>query len=227
MNVKEVNDKLINFWNTAFEKVEPMNLKAEDFDPSIDFNRLLKQIGDECQDVLDIGCGWGYGLFAAKLLGSKMNYGLGIDPSENAVNVIEETCYLSDIHGIDAKAGTHDILSIYDDQSFDGIICSNTLDVVPSETSDEIIFEIKRLLKPNGWLLLKFNFILDDALIERIGMKEIDKNTYAVNGVLRGVNHSTEEWLSKFAGFSVIEQAEFQRNPTGPKDRVILLKKKD
>ncbi len=225
MNVKEENNKLIDFWNSAFEKVEPMTLKADDFDSSIDFHRLLKHIGDHCIDVLDIGCGWGYGLFVAKLLGNKMRYGLGIDPSENAVNVMEETCYLSDIHGIDPKVGTHDMLSLYDDQSFDGMICSNTLDVVPEKTSDEIIGEIKRLIKPQGFVLLKFNFYLDEALIEKIGMKEIDQDAYAINGILRGVNHTTEEWLSKFDGFKVIEQTEFQRVQNGPEDRVILLQR--
>lgn len=225
MNVKAENKKLIEFWNNAFEKVEPMTLSSSDFDVSVDLNRLLKQLGDQCKDVLDIGCGWGYGLLAAKLLGNKMTYGLGIDPSINAVSVIEATCENSDIDGIDAKEGTHALLSLYDDQSFDGIICSNTLDVVPEETSDEIILEIKRLLKPQGLLLLKFNFYLDDALIEKIGMKEIDKNAYAVNGILRGVNHTTDEWFYKFDGFEVIEQTEYERVPKGPKDRLLLLKK--
>lgn len=226
MNVKEENSKLIDFWNATFEKVKPMALKVEDFDLSIDFNRLLKHIGDTCNDVLDIGCGWGYGLFAAKLLGNKMTYGLGIDPSENAINVIEATCYESDIHGIDVKEGTHDLLSVYDDQSFDGIICSNTLDVIPESTSNEMIAEIKRLLKNEGFLLLKFNFYLTDALIEKIKMKKIGKNTYSVNGVLRGVNYTLDEWLKKFNEFEVIEQTEYARAINGPKDRVMLLKKR-
>ncbi len=225
MNVNNENEKLIDFWNKAFEQVKPMTLKAEDFDISMDFHKLLKRLGDECHDVLDIGCGWGYGLFAAKLLGSKMTYGLGIDPSEYAINVIEESCYLSDIHGLEGRVGTHEILSVYDDASFDGMICSNTLDVIPEETSHAIIAEIKRLLKPDGLILLKFNFFLTDELIEKIGMKEIDKDAYAVNGILRGVNHTTAEWVSAFDGFEILEETTYPRVPNGPKDRVILLRK--
>ncbi len=227
MHIQDENKKLIAFWDQAFEKVKPMTLKADDFDISVDFNRLLKHIGDTCREVVDIGCGWGYGLFAAKILGKNMTYGLGIDPSEHAINIIEETCYLSDIHGIDAKAGMNDLLSMYDNHSFDGVICSNTLDVVPEETSNTIISDIKRILKPGGLCLLKFNFYLTDALINKTGMKEIDKDTYALEGILRGVNHTTEAWLSKFDGFDVIEQTVFPRIPNGPKDRVLFLRKKD
>lgn len=226
MDINKENEKLIVFWDQQFKEVKPMTLSQEDFDLNVDFNRLLKHMGDHCEDILDIGCGYGYGLFAAKLLGSKMTYGLGIDPSEHAIDTIEETCFNSNIHGIDAKAETHDILSVFDDESFDGVICSNTLDVIPEQTSNEIIDLIKRLLKPEGLLLLKLNFYLTDALIDKIGMVEIEKNTYTINGIIRGVNHNTQEWIRKFDGFEVIEETEFERVPNGPKDRLLLLKKK-
>lgn len=225
MNISEENKKLITFWNEAFQVVKPRKFTKEDFDLTVDFNRLIKRVGDSCTDVLDIGCGYGFSMIAAKILGNKMTYGLGIDPSENAINMIEASCYMSDLHGLDARVETHEVLKMYDDQSFDGVICSNVLDVIPKETSDEIIVAIKRLLKPGGLLLLKFNFLLTEDMIKTIKMEKIGENTYAINGILRGVNYSTEAWISKFNGFEVIEETSFPRIPDGPKDRVLLLKK--
>jgi hypothetical protein len=73
---------------------------------------------------------------------------------------------------------------------------------------------------------LKFNFFLDDALIERIHMEKIDEDTYTINGVIRGLNKTTDAWISIFSDFQLIEKAEFGRIPNGPKDRVLLLRKK-
>ncbi len=225
MNVKEENQKLVNYWNEAFEKIEPMLLQKEDVKVSNDFDRLLKQIGDQCSRVLDIGCGWGYCLLSSKLLGKKIIDGIGVDSSEHAIRILNGTCENSSIDGIKGVIGRHDILKQYEDQSFDGVICSNLLDVIPEVTSNEVIDEIKRLIKPKGLLLLKFNFYLTDEIINRIGMKEIEANTYTINGVLRGVNYTLDEWLTKFGGFELVEKTEFERVQTGPKDRVLLLKR--
>ena len=225
MNVDKENKKLIAFWDQAFSKLEPMTLKKEDFDESVDYHRLLKYMGDTCSDILDVGCGYGYGIIAAKLLGNKMSYGFGIDPSENAVNILKDSCELSGIDCIDTKDDTHLLLSVFDDHSFDGVLCSNVLDVVPVETRDEIIKEINRLIKPGGKLLIKLNFFLTDELITKIGMKEIEENTYTINDVIRGVNQSNEDWIKLFKDYKLIEETTFDRVKSGPKDRVLLFER--
>lgn len=226
MNIKEENVKLINFWNEQFSKVQPMTLKAEDFPSDQDYIKQLKYVGDHAETVLDLGCGWGFGLIASKLLGDKIKKGIGLDPSEHAVHILLETCKQSKIEHVEGIVGTHEKLGSIESASIDGIICSNTLDVVPKETSDEIILEIKRLLKPHGLLLIKLNFLLTDEIITRIKMEEIAENTYQINGILRGLNYDLETWLSKFDGFEVIETTTFERIKDGPKDRVVLLRKK-
>ncbi len=225
MKVNEVNEKLKSFWNDFFEKLEPEAIKNEDIQIQNRLDELLKFIGDEAKSVLDIGTGSGYCLLVAKTLGKTIEYGLGIDPAKNAIDFAKKTCELSKIDTLDFKVGDHHLLEELEDESFDGIICSNVLDVIPEETSNEVIKHITRLLKPEGYLLLKFNFYLTEALIERLKMEKIAENSYAMNGVLRGVNHTSKEWIDKFAGYEVMEESEYERVKNGPKDRIILLKK--
>jgi ubiquinone/menaquinone biosynthesis C-methylase UbiE len=226
MNIKHENDKLIDFWNHQFESVEPMELSKEDFPVEKDLNRLLKAVGDTSKKVIDVGSGWGYGIIAAKLLGSMIEEGYALDPSQHALHAYQETLDKTHITGLKGICGTHEELKAFTENTFDGVICSNVLDVVPLETSMEIIDEIKRVLKSQGLCLLKFNFFLDDALIERIHMEKIDEDTYTINGVIRGLNKTTDAWISIFSDFQLIEKAEFDRIPNGPKDRVLLLRKK-
>lgn len=225
MDIKNENEKLIRFWNTFFEKTEPMEITKDDLPINQDINRLLKYVGDHSLTVVDIGCGWGYGLITAKLLGDKMQKGIGIDPSEQAIDILQKTCTKSKINGLEGIVGTHSELERFYPSEFDGVICSNVLDVVPYETSLDIISQIKRVLKPGGLCLLKFNFYLTDEIIQRIKMEKIDTNTYTINGVIRGLNYTTDTWINRFNDFEVIELAEYERISQGPKDRLLLLKK--
>jgi ubiquinone/menaquinone biosynthesis C-methylase UbiE len=225
MDIKKENEKLIKFWNLQFEKVEPFKITHSDIDINQDFNRLLKYIGDNSTRVIDLGCGWGYGLLTAKLLGTTLEEGIGIDPSAHAIHVFNTLCEMSEIKGLKGIVGTHELLNQFNDSHIDGLICSNVLDVVPYETSIEIIEQIIRVLKPKGLCLLKFNFYLTDEIIARIKMENVATNTYTINGIIRGLNYTTDEWIKRFPQFEVIEIAEYERIPQGPKDRLVLLKK--
>lgn len=225
MNRDKQNETLIAFWDEWFKKLTPEKIDKSQLKVEHDLDLYLKELGDVSERVLDLGTGAGYGLLTTKLLGGKVKYALGIDPSKNAIDYLSELCRLSDIEGIETRVGDHQILKDYPDASFDGIVCSNTLDVVLLETSLAMIDEIKRLLRPGGLLVLKLNFYLTDALIERIKMEEVAPNTYALNGVIRGLNFTTEEWIAKFNGFELVKQSQFERVKNGPKDRVLMLKK--
>jgi SAM-dependent methyltransferase len=225
MNENQMNIDLKQFWNNQFTKLEPTVIKTNEVKEENSLDKFLKYLGDHSEKILDIGTGSGYGLLTAKILGEKAKYGLGIDPSLNAINFLNKTCEMSDIKGICGQVGDHKILENELSESFDGIICSNVVDVVPEKTANEIIREIQRLLKPNGILVLKINFYLTEELIKKIKMEEVDTNAYAINGILRGVNYTLDEWINRFDGFEVIEREEYERIPNGPKDRVLLLRK--
>lgn len=225
MNLKETNEKLQDFWNASFQGLAPMVFSTENVKNECNFDDCLKTVGDKCERILDFGTGFGFCLLTAAILGEKVKYGLGLDTSKNAIDFINESAKLSNLNTIEAKVGGLEELIALEDNSFDGIICSNVLDVIPEVTTDKIIEQLKRILKPNGILLLKFNFYLTKEIIEKIQMVEVEPNHYTKDGILRGVNHTTEEWISKFEGFTTEKIDSFERIPNGPKDRIIMLKK--
>lgn len=223
MNHKENS---VQYWDTYFKDVKPLKIDPKEVKIENALDTYLKQIGDTCQSVIDVGCGMGTSLMGAKCLGQTMISGVGFDASKHAINFANETVKLSGITGLSFYQADESYLKTIEDASFDGMICSNFLDVIPKELSEMIILEMKRILKPNGLLLLKLNFFLDETLIQKLNMELIDENTYQINGVIRSYNQSTEAWINRFDGFEVITIDGFQRAPHLPKDRILLLKKK-
>jgi ubiquinone/menaquinone biosynthesis C-methylase UbiE len=222
MNHKENS---VQFWDGYFKDSKPLQIDPKEVKVEHAFDAYLKQIGDTCQNVLDVGCGMGTSLMGAKCLGHIMEKGVGFDASKHAIYFAEQTTQLSGITGLSFYQADESFLKTIEDASFDGMICSNFLDVIIKELSDGIISEMKRILKPKGLLLLKLNFFLDASLIEKLKMELIDENTYQINGVIRSYNLPTEAWIQRFEGFEVMAIDGFQRAPHLPKDRILLLKK--
>jgi len=226
MNVDKLNRDLKDFWNEHFKSIEPQAINKNDFDLNNALNQQLEFIGHHCERVLDFGTGGGYALFAVKMLGKKIKEGIGIDTSKHAIDFCQKTAALSKVNNLSFVQADQDYLEAFDSSSFDAIICSNVLDVVPYQTSTQMISALDRVLKPGGYFLLKLNFYLTDALIERIKMKEIAKNTFTLNNVLRGVNLTHEEWLERFSDYDLIIKDTYPRVKNGPEDRLLLLRKK-
>jgi len=222
MNHKE---NAVQFWDTVFKDSKPLKINPKEVKVENTLDEYLKKIGDTCQDVLDVGCGMGTSLMGAKCLGKKMKYGVGFDTSKHAISFADQTIKLSGITGLSFYNEDESFLTTLEDASFDGMICSNFLDVILKELSENIIHEMIRILKPNGLLLLKLNFFLDASLIDKLNMELIDENTYQINGVIRSYNLSTEAWIDRFDGFEVMAIDGYQRAQHLPKDRILVLKK--
>lgn len=220
-----MNETLKAYWNEHFQNLEPQAIDRSMIDLSNPLNQALKALGDQAEHILDLGTGTGYCLFSAYLSGTRVKTGIGIDPSKNAIEYARKTSAMSDIVGLSFEVGDENDLNRLKDASFDAIICSNVLDVVPFETSEIMIPMIDRLLKQGGLLLLKLNFFLTDELIVKLSMEEIDRNTYRKDGILRAVNMTSEQWIRRFPGYDVIETGYYARIENGPKDRILLLKK--
>jgi SAM-dependent methyltransferase len=225
MNINEINQKLISFWNNQFEKLEAQVINKDDLSIDNPLDQGLKMLGDSCQNVLDFGCGSGYGLFLAALSGKQIKYGLGIDTSNNAIRFCQETSEKSNLKHLDFIVSDDAYLEKLEPASFDGVICSNVLDVVPYQTSERMIQRLDRILKPGGYFLLKINFYLTEEMIKRINMEALDHQSYAINGVLRGVNLSTDAWIERFKSYDVIKIDAYQRLEKGPKDRLLIFRK--
>jgi cyclopropane fatty-acyl-phospholipid synthase-like methyltransferase len=223
---KDNHDKvLISYWESVFKDAPPMTLAKDDIALDNPLDILLKDLGDTCGTILDFGCGMGYCLMVAALTGNTLTSGVGIDPSASAVGHAGASARQSGIKTLTFKKGDHHTLHEMEASSFDAVIASNVLDVIPKETSDDVIKAIDRVLKPGGKLLVKLNFFLDDALTERIGMEKVSENAYAINGVFRAYNLSLEDWIARFPGYEVLKETTYPRVKDGPLDRVILLEK--
>lgn len=226
MNDTTMTRTIKDFWNEAYKELKPMILNKSDFLIEDDFQRALKYLGDNAEDVLEIGVGSGRGLLACQATGDKVKYLTGIDPSPYVVDFLNKTCTLSGINNVSIVEADHLYLESLNSQSIDGVIASNVLDVLEENISDFIIDEITRILKPGGYFVVKVNFYLTKEIIDRTNANELEPNVYAINGVLRSVNRTTNEWLKKFKNFELIEKGTFERIKNGPLDRVLLLRKK-
>lgn len=225
MNIKKINQDLISYWNQQFEKVEVKPIAMDDIVISDELDEMLEMIGNHCPNVIDFGCGCSLLMLKAAVFGNQVEKGLGIDPSHHAICFSNESIKQVGFNYLNYICGDHLYLKQIDDQSIDGVICSNVLDVLPYETSKFIIHEFRRIIKTKGYLLVKINFFLTDELIQRIGMEKISQNTYSINGILRGYNLSTDDWIQRFDGFEVEKIGSYQRLKDGPKDRLLLLRR--
>lgn len=220
-----MSDTIKAFWDEQFESLEPKKIDESDLEISNDLDEALVFLGHHAETVVEVGVGSGYGVLMCHMFGTKVKQLIGFDPSGNAIKYLQKTCQLSNIDAIELHVADHTFLYDLKDASVDGFISLNVLDVLTPSVSDVIVDEMKRVLRPGGYLVLKFNFMLDAAIIERTKAEEIEDNVYAINGVLRAVNKSLDEWKNLFKGYDVIREGQYERIKDGPLDRVLVLKK--
>ena len=227
MDINKTNENLSAFWDEVFKKYEAKTIQQDDLGVNHEMDAFIKEVADHSTNILDFGCGNGYGILTAHFLGSKMEKGVAIDPSTYAIKTLQKTLELSKVSSIEAIQGTEETLKQYPDGYFDGMLCSNVLDVVPYETSGAMIKELSRVCKKGALFFVKLNFYLTKEIIKRTNAEEVAPNTFFMNGVLRAHNLSTEEWMARFEDFEFIKEASYERIKDGPLDRVLLLRKKE
>ena len=111
--------------------------------------------------------------------------------------------------------------------SFDGALSSNFLDEVSLPFGKACLKEIVRLLKPQGFFVLKINFHSDPRAPKRPGFAMDSKGLY-IDGVFRSDSQTTETWRSLLnEDFALLRQKEYPRlEKDAPKDRLFVLKRK-
>lgn len=225
MKEEKIKKEVMAFWNDHFQNLRATAIKRSDITIDTPLDECLKILGDTCEEVLDVACGNGLCLIETKLIGDKIKSGLGFDSSKNAIENAKMIVNNSKIDNLNFIIGDDEYLNTLNSESFDGIFCSNFLDVIPDEISKRVIHNIKRIQKAGGLLLLKFNFYLSADLINKLRMEKVGDNCYAINRVFRANNKTTKEWLSFFPNYEVIKICGYQRAPQLPEDRLILLRK--
>ena len=226
------NQTLIEFWNTAFamsdEEKEEYRKNIENWKELAPSEKLFHAAGSlgSRKKVLDYGCGNGWaGIIAAK---SGCTDVTAVDVSENGV---EAARFLSGLYNVEDRmyfsAVSPDWLSNVPDGAYDGFFCSNVLDVIPTETAKEIIREAARIVTDDASVIIGMNYYLSPERAAERGMELQDSNCVYVNGVLRLVSLSDEEWTEVFSPYCTVEKLDHFAWPgeTDERRRLFFLKK--
>lgn len=223
--------KSIDFWNEWFGQKEET---PEEFDKETAWKEIgSKELADAAaslatqSNVLDYGCGSGWA--PVIMVKSGCPHVTAVDLSENGIEAsIEYAKTFGVDNQIDFYAISQDWLENHEDNFFDGLFCSNVLDVVPSVVCKEILKGAAHVCKKGAKVIVGLNPCFEKDYIEKRGFKEQEKDHLFYEGILRIVNHTDEEWtqiLSKY--FKVIECRHFRWDgePDTVNRRIFFLEK--
>lgn len=222
MRISELTT-IASFWDTAFKEGEPSPLKKEDFQPSQKLNQDILLYGKQAKKALDFGSGVDLLFLEAALEGATFE-GLNLDLSPAATKLYQGYIDLSKVTNVRCQKGGLEALSSYPDGSFDLVVISNVIDVLPADEAERILQSVKRLLAPKGVFLLKTNFYINDEMAHKRGMNLSDGKLY-VDGVLRAVNRTNESWIAQCEPLRLVDSYPYERIPNGPKDRCFVFMK--
>ena len=146
-------------WNQVFKECTPVDLRNLDLQVETMFDEALKLFAQKTTNVLDFGCGTGDISFQY-LQYQPTHKVLGIDASKTGIEFATETARLSDYKTATFLEGTDHTVKQLEENSFDGVILSNVLDVMPKDVSKEVVEDLERVLKPGGYWFIKMNHVM-------------------------------------------------------------------
>ncbi len=158
-------ENTVLYWNSMHKEYNRDNIAYDDW---------LEKFSDtieKCQTpILDLGCGSGNNTFYLVNKGKKV---IACDISENAIFNIKKN--FPEIY--DAKCFNMLDGMPFDDNTFEIIIADLSLHYFKEKETKEVIEELKRILKPDGYLIIRVNSINDINHGAGQGM-EIEKHVY-------------------------------------------------
>lgn len=146
-------------------------------DGEIEHFHRYSAIAEGVQDkiVLDAACGTGYG---SGMLAQYATHVYGLDISEEAIGYANENYGQENITFIQ---GSIEKLP-FEDDTFDIVISFETIEHVITEVQDEFLKEIKRVLKPTGFLIMstpnKKTFTDERGLLTKFHFREFYKREF-------------------------------------------------
>ena len=206
------NQTLIAFWDKALSLTEEDRDELLDIDPESwkDLAPSKKLFEAACslgkkRKVLDYGCGSAWaGIIAAK---SGCPDVTAADAASGAVQAVKYYAAAYNVeqqlHAVCSDPGW---LRSIPANTYDGFFCSNVLDVVPTETAQEIIRESARITTPDASVIIGLNYYLSPDTAAERGLELIDGKRLYVDGVLRLVSRTDEEWAELFSPWYAVER---------------------
>ena len=205
------NQTLVAFWDQAFAIPEEEKEAArregvgplEAFAPSEKLLNAVSAFGTK-KNVLDFGSGNGWASIAAAKNGCP-----DVTAADPAANAADAAAFLAELFGVSDRVhpvcGGADWLKTVPAETFDGLICSNVLDVIPPETAAEILKELARVAAPDAGIVVGLNYEMTPEAAAEKGLALTDDRTVYLDGVLRLVSRTDGEWAALFAPFFTVE----------------------
>lgn len=232
--MNEEGKKLIDFWSESLllseENKKELENNVQDnlisLAPSEKLYLAAKSLSN-CKRVLDYGCGNAWASIIA--IKNGCNNVIAVDAAKGA---LETAKFYSSLYKLGNKINfelvTDDWFQNVPNDYYDGIFCSNVLDVVPDEVSKSVVKGFANTAKKDANIIIGLNFYLSVDMAEKRGLELIDGNKLYINDVLRLVSRSDEEWKSIFSQyFDIIKLEHFawpgEKNETR---RLFYLKKR-
>ena len=212
MNEKLQSDykKSLDFWESNYANYQD---EQKSFDsnnwkevaPSEKFITALSSFS-KCKNVLDYGCGNGWGSVIMAKTGCKSI--VSVELSNSAIKkVIENSQKYGVNNSIKAQLVSPDWINSESSEKYDGFFCSNVIDVVPEEISNNILAQAHRILKQNSKVIIGLNFYLNTESALKNKIEAINNYIYR-DGILRMVSRTDQEWSDIFSKYFTIEKIE-------------------
>lgn len=229
------NQTLIAFWDKAFalsEEDQKQMLEGGGSDwkeiaPSEKLYQAACSLGKR-NKVLDYGCGNAW----ASIIAAKSGCA-DVTAADAAPGAVQATRLYAARYGVadrvHAVCSYSNWLESVPDGTFDGLICSNVLDVVPPETAEEILRELARVATRDGTVIVGLNYYLSPEAAAARNMDLADGNRLYIDGVLRLVSRTDEEWARIFSPWYAVEKLEHFAWPGEAKEtrRLFWLRKRE
>lgn len=229
------NRALIAFWDRAFtlseeQKAQFLDQQEDDWKDLAPSEKLFQAacaLGRR-KKVLDLGCGTAWAAIIAAKSGC---------PDVTAVDAAPAAVQTARLYA--ARYGVADRIRFdcassgwlknVPSETYDGLFCSNVLDVIPPETAEEIIRESARVIRRDGAAIVGMNYYLSPEAAAAKGLDLTDGNRLYMDGILRLVSRTDEEWARLFSPWYTVEWLEHFAWPGEAKEqrRLFHLRKRE
>lgn len=208
------NQTLIAFWDKAFALSEADQKQMfegggsdwKEIAPSEKLYQAACSLGKR-NKVLDYGCGNAW----ASIIAAKSGCA-DVTAVDAAPGAVQATRLYAARYGVadrvHAVCSDSNWLQSIPDDTFDGLICSNVLDVVPPENAEEILRDLARVATRDGTVIVGLNYYLPPEAAAARNMDLADGNRLYIDGVLRLVSRTDEEWARIFSPWFTVEKLE-------------------
>ena len=204
----------LTFWNEAYTLREEKKERYHQLTPESNADvlaaskKLASIIRDELKNqnrVLDYGCGEGWAGMLLCQAGCRDV--TCAEMAENAIALVKTVQQKLQIgHELHPVVIDENWLSALPDRCFDGIVCSNVLDVIPTSVCESILSQFARILQKGGKLVIGLNYHADLKDVPEKGITIRHGNCLYINDTLRLVSRSDEEWTELFSRYFTVEK---------------------